>query len=234
MRPGASQPLHGTAVARFTPAGWRGVLITGPSGAGKSDLALRLTGRGWRLVADDYVHVFAPLAPPARGGFDALAGRMEARGVGIVPACASGVVPLALEIALTADRVERLPDPDADPGRGRPAPPAAEPLRGLGGRKGRGRVVGANRARSWAISRGLRFVQAAGTRGRETFGEAFMIGLVIVTHGGLASNSCRRWSTSWVPSVRGRGHLHRPRGRHASGAGATSPTPRARWTTATG
>lgn len=113
MRPGASQPLHGTAVARFTPAGWRGVLITGPSGAGKSDLALRLTGRGWRLVADDYVHVFASGGRLHAAAPDALAGRMEARGVGIVPACASGVVPLALEIALTGEAVERLPDPDA-------------------------------------------------------------------------------------------------------------------------
>ncbi|MEG0819600.1 MAG: serine kinase, partial [Brevundimonas sp.] len=51
-----TQPLHATAVARYSPAGWRGVLIQGPSGVGKSDLALRLIGQGWRLVADDWTH----------------------------------------------------------------------------------------------------------------------------------------------------------------------------------
>ena len=52
------QPLHATAVARHTPTGWRGVLIQGPSGVGKSDLALRLIGQGWRLVADDWTHLW--------------------------------------------------------------------------------------------------------------------------------------------------------------------------------
>lgn len=108
-----SQPLHATAVARFTATGWRGVLLTGPSGAGKSDLALRLTGRGWRLVADDYVHVFASGGALHAAAPDALTGRMEARGVGIVAACASGVVPLALEIVLTTGFLERLPDAEA-------------------------------------------------------------------------------------------------------------------------
>ncbi len=108
-----NQPVHGTAVARFTPMGWRGVLITGPSGAGKSDLALRLTGRGWRLVADDYVYVFASGGDLHAAAPDALTGRVEARGVGVVAACVSGVVPLVLEIALTTGPVERLPDADS-------------------------------------------------------------------------------------------------------------------------
>jgi len=108
-----NQPVHATVAARWTPAhGWRGVLITGPSGAGKSDLALRLTGNGgWRLVADDYAHVFASggalyAAPP-----DALAGKIEARGVGILPACALNLVRLVLAVELTGEAVERLPDP---------------------------------------------------------------------------------------------------------------------------
>jgi serine kinase of HPr protein (carbohydrate metabolism regulator) len=107
-----NQPLHATVAARWTPGrGWRGVLITGPSGAGKSDLALRLTGHGgWRLVADDYAHVFASggalyAAPP-----DALAGKIEARGVGILAACALDLVRLVLAVELTGEAVERLPD----------------------------------------------------------------------------------------------------------------------------
>lgn len=107
----SDQPLHGTVAARWTPAsGWRGVLITGPSGAGKSDLALRLIGQGWRLVADDYAHVFASggalyaTCPPT------IAGRIEARGVGVIPACALDIVRLVLAVELTAEPVERLPE----------------------------------------------------------------------------------------------------------------------------
>jgi serine kinase of HPr protein (carbohydrate metabolism regulator) len=105
------QPLHGTVVARWTPgAGWRGALITGPPGAGKSDLALRLIGLGWRLVADDYAHVF-----PSGGALYAtcpptIAGRIEARGVGVVPACALDLVRLVLAVELTEAPVERLPE----------------------------------------------------------------------------------------------------------------------------
>lgn len=105
------QPLHGTVAARWTPgAGWRGVLITGPSGVGKSDLALRLIGRGWRLVADDYAHVFASggalyaTCPPT------ITGRIEARGVGVIAACALDLVRLVLAVQLSADPVERLPE----------------------------------------------------------------------------------------------------------------------------
>ena len=107
----SDQPLHGTVAARWWPAhGWRGVLITGPSGAGKSDLTLRLIGVGWRLVADDYAHVFASggalyaTCPPT------IAGRIEARGVGVVPACALDLVRLVLAIELSSDPIERLPE----------------------------------------------------------------------------------------------------------------------------
>ena len=68
-------PLHATTVACVTPQGWRGVLIQGPSGVGKSDLALRLIGQGWRLVADALAHIQigllsgqAPASPLAQEG----------------------------------------------------------------------------------------------------------------------------------------------------------------------
>ncbi|HYC99071.1 HPr kinase/phosphatase C-terminal domain-containing protein [Brevundimonas sp.] len=108
------QPLHGTVAARWTPGvGWRAVLITGPSAAGKSDLTLRLIGRGWRLVADDYAHVTASggalyAVPP-----ETIAGRMEVRGLAIVPVCARGLTRVVLAVELVEEPVERLPEPAA-------------------------------------------------------------------------------------------------------------------------
>ena len=105
------QPFHGTVAARWTPAcGWRGVLIIGASGAGKSDLALRLIGRGWRLVADDYAHIFASDGVLYATAPITIAGRMEARGVGVVKACTVAQVRLALMIELVDGGVERLPE----------------------------------------------------------------------------------------------------------------------------
>lgn len=103
-------PLHVTSVALWTPAGWRGVLIAGAPGAGKSDLALRLIGRGWRLVADDYAHVFASGGALYACAPATIAGRIEVRGVGILGACALGLARLALFVELTDQPVERLPD----------------------------------------------------------------------------------------------------------------------------
>ena len=76
------------------------LLITGPTGSGKSTLALELIGLGAVLVADDRVVLtnrsgaLWMAAPPT------LAGRIEARGLGILrapagPACAVAVVDLA-------------------------------------------------------------------------------------------------------------------------------------------
>lgn len=107
------QPLHGTVAARWRPAvGWRAALITGPAGAGKSDLTLRLIGRGWRLVADDYAHVIASAGALYAIAPETIAGRMEARGVGIVSACARGLTRLSLVVELVDGAVERLPEPE--------------------------------------------------------------------------------------------------------------------------
>jgi hypothetical protein len=118
-----AQPLHATAVAQWAPgAGWRAVLIRGPSGAGKSDLALRLIGRGWRLVADDYVHVFASGAALYATAPDTIAGRIEVRGVGIIGATTRDVVRLVLAVDLGGPAPERLPDPETRVLAGRTLP----------------------------------------------------------------------------------------------------------------
>ncbi len=110
-------------MAHWTPGtGWRAILITGPSGAGKSDLALRLLGRGWRLVADDYVHVFASGDALYATAPETITGRIEARGVGVVDACVQGVVRLVLEVALTRAAPERLPDAETRTVAGRSLP----------------------------------------------------------------------------------------------------------------
>ena len=104
------QPLHATAVARYSPAGWRGVLIQGPSGVGKSDLALRLIGQGWRLVADDWTHVWASDGALYGMAPTTIAGRIEVRGLGIVAAPVQPLARIALAVQCTHEAIERLPE----------------------------------------------------------------------------------------------------------------------------
>jgi HPr kinase/phosphorylase len=107
--------VHASAVL----VGARAVLIRGPSGAGKSQLAcelidaVRANGLGFaRLVGDDRVHLEAAagrlLVRPAA----ALAGLLEARGLGLLqlPYEPSAVVGLVVDLA--AADAERLPEPD--------------------------------------------------------------------------------------------------------------------------
>lgn len=88
--------VHGTAVAFAE----RAVLILGASGAGKSGLALRLMALGARLVSDDRVVLerrgtLLVARPP-----EALAGMIEARGVGLIraPHVPEAVVVLAVDL----------------------------------------------------------------------------------------------------------------------------------------
>lgn len=61
----------------------KGVLLLGPSGCGKSEVALRLISLGAHLVADDCV-VFDTQTAQASCPSN-LCGKLEMRGVGIVP-----------------------------------------------------------------------------------------------------------------------------------------------------
>ena len=93
-----------------------GVLLRGRPGSGKSELALQLIDGGARLVADDGVELrrqgerlFARLPS---GAPETVRGRIELRGLGILPVPAVAEMPLDLVIDLVdAESMERLPEP---------------------------------------------------------------------------------------------------------------------------
>ena len=103
--------VHGTCVV----LDGFGVLLRGAPGAGKSDLALRLIDGGAGLVADDQVAFSTKDDRVVAWAPDAIGGRMEVRGLGIVEVAATGGVPLALIVDLVPpEEVERLPQPAQD------------------------------------------------------------------------------------------------------------------------
>lgn len=87
----------------------RGLLILGPSGSGKSTLALALMAMGAGLVADDRTVLVRDGARVMADAPDALRGRIEARGLGILAADAAGPVPLSLIVDLGHAEDQRLP-----------------------------------------------------------------------------------------------------------------------------
>lgn len=100
----SSETLHASCVA----IGDLAVLIEGPSGAGKSDLALRLIDRGAQLVSDDYTMLIRSGQQLLATAPATIAGKIEVRGLGIMPMPHRDRVPVALLIAL-AENVERMP-----------------------------------------------------------------------------------------------------------------------------
>jgi RNase adaptor protein for sRNA GlmZ degradation len=103
--------MHATCVALAQGA----VLLRGPSGAGKSDLALRLIEDGARLVADDQVLLAAENGRLMARAPAPIAGRIEVRGLGIVPVATAAEAPVLLLADLVApEAVERLPEPASE------------------------------------------------------------------------------------------------------------------------
>lgn len=109
----ATPPLSETIHASCVAIGDAAVLLTGPSGAGKSDLALRLIDRGAQLVSDDYTIVKRTGDMLVASAPATIAGRIEARGIGILALPHLGRAPVRLVVALT-DAVERLPSEQAE------------------------------------------------------------------------------------------------------------------------
>lgn len=103
----SSEMLHASCVA----IGDRAVLIEGHSGAGKSDLALRLIDRGATLVSDDYTLVKRAKQVLTAHAAPNIAGKIEARGIGLLDMPYREGVMVALFVAL-GGTPERLPAPD--------------------------------------------------------------------------------------------------------------------------
>ena len=98
--------IHATCVA----IDGKGVLLRGPSGAGKSDLALRLIDRGAVLVSDDYVVVAGEDGVLTARPPEAIRGKLEVRGVGVVDVPYRDHAPVALVVDLTpAQQILRMP-----------------------------------------------------------------------------------------------------------------------------
>jgi HPr kinase/phosphorylase len=102
---GESLNVHGAAVA----LGGRGILILGASGSGKSRLALELIGRGAALVADDRVELSRHGGALMARAPAALAGLIEARGVGLLRVPAVPEAPVVLAVDLDRAAAARMP-----------------------------------------------------------------------------------------------------------------------------
>ena len=99
--------LHASCVA----IGNTGVLLRGASGSGKSDLALRLINDGAMLVADDQVHLKSVSGKLIASPHNALAGKIEIRGCGIIDLPYRKTVAIGLVVDLEErDDIPRLPE----------------------------------------------------------------------------------------------------------------------------
>lgn len=109
--------VAGTTIARH---GWA-ALIRGRSGQGKSDLALRaisqplqLPGEAdtepFRLVSDDQTQLEYHDGCVVSSAPDALRGRLEVRGIGIISTPFVARIPLVVIVDISSTQIERLPE----------------------------------------------------------------------------------------------------------------------------
>ena len=104
MTTDAAQVEHASAVS----VGGRGLLIRGAAGRGKSSLALQMMALGARLVSDDRTVVRRERAQILLAAPEAIAGLIEARGIGLLHADIAPAV-LHAVVDLDRDEPERLP-----------------------------------------------------------------------------------------------------------------------------
>lgn len=100
-----SSVLHATCVA----LDGAGLLILGPSGSGKSGLALQLMALGCHLISDDQTRLFLRDDILWAAAVPTLAGRIEARFIGILAAPHLPGARVALAVDLGRTETERLP-----------------------------------------------------------------------------------------------------------------------------
>jgi HPr kinase/phosphorylase len=87
----------------------RGCQITGASGSGKSSLAIEMIALGAELVADDRVDIRRAVEGLVLSAPRAIAGMIEARGVGILGVDPAAPSPIMLVVDLGQTETERLP-----------------------------------------------------------------------------------------------------------------------------
>jgi serine kinase of HPr protein (carbohydrate metabolism regulator) len=106
---------HAGLIARFQSGGWRGVLIEGESGSGKSDLALRALDQGWTLIADDRTLLWAAEDRLYGRAPDAIAGMIEARGLGVLRQASRHLARIVLVVrCMESAAIARLPETAAE------------------------------------------------------------------------------------------------------------------------
>ena len=101
------ETIHATSVSLEG----RALLILGPAGSGKSDLALGMMALGAGLIADDRTVLSVTEGRLFASCPAALAGRIEARGIGILACNPAPPAPVVLAIDLGQDEAERIPAP---------------------------------------------------------------------------------------------------------------------------
>ncbi|MBM9596300.1 HPr kinase/phosphorylase [Roseitranquillus sediminis] len=98
--------VHGTTVAVDAAA----LLIRGPAGSGKSSLALQMIALGASLVSDDRTLIEAPDdGPPVARPPQAIAGLIEARGIGVLHVAHRTRARLCAVVDLSESEMDRMP-----------------------------------------------------------------------------------------------------------------------------
>lgn len=90
----------------------KGLLISGASGSGKSSLCAQLIQQGAKLVADDQVLLFHEMGQLMARAPEALQGKLELYGIGVLDVPYVLRAPVQLELRCV-DAIERMPEEGA-------------------------------------------------------------------------------------------------------------------------